>query len=142
MSELLEIAERIVGWADSGEQVEAVVVHERETEVRAYEGEVESLTVAESSGVGIRVIRDGRQGFAYAGTLDPDAPVEVIREARDNLGFATPDEHCSLAVPDGVAPVGMDLYRDALLDLSIDAKVQMALDLERQIGRASCRERV
>ena len=131
MSELLEIAERIVGWADSGEQVEAVVVHERETEVRAYEGEVESLTVAESSGVGIRVIRDGRQGFAYAGTLDPDALVEVMREARDNLGFATPDEHCSLAVPDGVAPVGMDLYRDALLDLSIDAKVQMALDLER-----------
>ena len=131
MSEFLEIAERIVGWADSGEQVEAVVVHERETEVRAYEGEVESLTVAESSGVGIRVIRDGRQGFAYAGTLDPDALVEVMREARDNLGFATPDEHCSLAVPDGVAPVGMDLYRDALLDLSIDAKVQMALDLER-----------
>ena len=131
MSELLEIAERIVGWAGSGEQVEAVVVHERETEVRAYEGEVESLTVAESSGAGIRVIRDGRQGFAYAGTLDPDALVEVMREARDNLGFATPDEHCSLAVPDGVAPVGMDLYRDALLDLSIDAKVQMALDLER-----------
>ena len=131
MSELLEIAERIVGWAGSGEQVEAVVVHERETEVRAYEGEVESLTVAESSGVGIRVIRDGRQGFAYAGTLEPDALVEVMREARDNLGFATPDEHCSLAVPDGVAPVGMDLYREALLDLSIDAKVQMALDLER-----------
>ena len=131
MSELLEIAERIVGWAGSGEQVEAVVVHERETEVRAYEGEVESLTVAESSGVGIRVIRDGRQGFAYAGTLDPDALVEVMREARDNLGFATPDEHCSLAVPDGVAPVGMDLYREALLNLSIDAKVQMALDLER-----------
>ena len=131
MSELLEIAERIVGWAGSGEQVEAVAVHERETEVRAYEGEVESLTVAESSGVGIRVIRDGRQGFAYAGTLEPDALVEVMREARDNLGFATPDEHCSLAVPDGVAPIGMDLYREALLNLSIDAKVQMALDLER-----------
>jgi len=131
VSELLEIAGRIVGWAGSGEQVEAVVVHERETEVRAYEGEVESLTVAESSGVGIRVIRDGRQGFAYAGTLEPDALVEVMREARDNLGFATPDEHCSLAVPDGVAPIGMDLYREALLNLSIDAKVQMALDLER-----------
>ena len=56
MSELLEIAERIVGWAGSGEQVEAVVVHERETEVRAYEGEVESLTVAESSGVAVLIL--------------------------------------------------------------------------------------
>ena len=46
--ELLDLAERIVGWADEGEQVEAVVVHERETEVRAYEGKVESLISAES----------------------------------------------------------------------------------------------
>ena len=109
MSEFLEIAERIVGWADSGEQVEDVVVHEREMEVRAYEGEVESLTVAESSGVGTRVIRDGRQGVAYAGTLDRDALAEVMREARDSHCCATPGEHCSRAEPEGVAPVRMDL---------------------------------
>jgi len=130
VSELLDIAGRIVGWAESGEQVEAVVVHERETEVRAYEGEVESLTAAESRGVGVRVVRDGRQGFAYAGTLDPDALAEVLREARDNLGFATPDEHCALAEPDGVAPAEMDLYRASVLDHPTDAKVQLALDLE------------
>ena len=43
MSELLDIATRVAGWANDGEQVEAFVVHETETEVRAYEGEVESL---------------------------------------------------------------------------------------------------
>ena len=42
MSELLDIATRVAGWANDGEQVEAFVVHETETEVRAYEGEVES----------------------------------------------------------------------------------------------------
>jgi hypothetical protein len=52
MAELLDIADRFVGRAVAGEQIEVVVVHERETEVRAYEGEVESLTVAESQGVG------------------------------------------------------------------------------------------
>ena len=105
----MDLAERIVGWADEGEQVEAVVVHERETEVRAYEGEVASLTSAESQGVGVRVVRDGRQGFAYAGTLDPDALAEVLAEARDNLTFATPDEHCALAEPDGVEVAELDL---------------------------------
>ena len=70
--ELLEIAERIVGWGRDGEQIEAVVGHSQETEVRVYEGEIESLSVAESQGVGIRVIADNRQGFAHAGTLDTD----------------------------------------------------------------------
>ncbi len=42
----------------------------RHTEVRVYEGEVESLSSAESQGVGVRVVVDHRQGFAYAGSLD------------------------------------------------------------------------
>ena len=46
-SELIEIAELVTSWSNSDEQVEAVVTSDRETEVRAYEGEIESLTVAE-----------------------------------------------------------------------------------------------
>ena len=36
--ELLEVAERIVGWGREGEQVEAVVGHSRETEVAGVRG--------------------------------------------------------------------------------------------------------
>ena len=48
MEELIDIADRVAGWAHDGEEVEAFVVHEHETEIRAYEGDVESLTSAES----------------------------------------------------------------------------------------------
>jgi PmbA protein len=41
-----------------------------ETEVRVYQGEVEHFVSAQAEGIGIRVVRDGRTGFAYAGTLD------------------------------------------------------------------------
>ena len=51
-SELIEIAELVTSWSNSDEQVEAVVTSDRETEVRAYEGEIESLTVAVSQGIG------------------------------------------------------------------------------------------
>ena len=87
-SELIEIAELVTSWSNSDEQVEAVVTSDRETEVRAYEGEIESLTVAESQGIGVRVIKDGRQGFAYAGTLEENELLEVLSEARDNASFA------------------------------------------------------
>ena len=139
MAELLDIADRFVGRAVAGEQIEVVVVHERETEVRAYEGEVESLTVAESQGVGVRVVSDGRQGFAYTGTLDEAAVAEALAEARDNLTFATPDEFCGVAEPDGVEPAVLDLHRAALADHLTDAKVAMALDLERLTREADGR---
>ena len=127
---LLAIAESVVAMAVPGEDVEVVVAHERETEVRAYGGEVETLTSAESRGIGVRVVRDGRQGFAYAGTLDADALVEVIAEARDNVEFATPDEHCAVAEPDGVPAADLDLHRSVLVDYSAEEKVAIALELE------------
>ena len=68
-----------------GEQVEAFVSRGGETDVRVYEGEVEHFVAAQSEGIGIRVIRDGRTGFAYAGTLDDAAIAEVLAEARDNV---------------------------------------------------------
>ena len=58
---LLTTAERVIALGEEGEQIEVVAVHEQETEIRVYEGEIESFTASESQGVGIRVIQDGRQ---------------------------------------------------------------------------------
>ena len=131
MAELIDIASRIAGWANDGEQIEAFVVHERETVVRAYEGEVESLTAAESQGIGVRVVIDGRQGYAYAGTLDDDAVAETLGEARDNAGFSEPDEHNGVAEPDQVEPASLELYDASLAGFSVDDKVALAIELER-----------
>ena len=66
-----------------GEQVEAYVVRGRDTDVVVYDGGIESLSSADSEGVGIRVIADHREGFAYAGSLDPDVVRETLEEARE-----------------------------------------------------------
>ena len=101
-SELLDVGDRVVALAQGDEQVEAVVLRSSDTEVRVYEGEIESFSSAQSQGVGVRVIVDGRQGFAYAGTLDDDVLAETVAEARDNAAFGEPDEFNGLAEPDGV----------------------------------------
>jgi len=128
---LLEIGDRVVAMAHDDEQVEAVVVHDRETEIRVYEAEIESFSSAESAGVGIRVIRDHRQGFAYAGSLDDDVLAETLADARDNAVFGTPDEALGLAAPDGVPEVALDLWSEELLDFPTDRKIELAIDLER-----------
>jgi PmbA protein len=131
MADLHDVAQRIVSRARGNEQIEAIVVHERSTDVRAYDGEIESLSSAETLGVGIRVIVDGRQGFAWAGTLDEAVIDETLADARDNVAFATRDELVALAEPDGVPVPQIELYSDELVALPTTRKVDLALELER-----------
>jgi PmbA protein len=133
VSELLELAERVAGWARPGEQVEAYVARGRDTEIVAYEGDVESLSSAETAGIGVRVVRGRRQGYAFAGSLDDDAVAETLAEARDNAEFASDDEWVGLAEPDGVPAADMDLWRDGLAVYPTPDKVSAALELERAV---------
>ncbi len=131
MSELLDIADRVVGQARPGEQIEAFVSRGAETEIRVYHGEVEHFVAARSEGIGIRVISDGRTGFAYAGTLGEAAVAEVLSEARDNVEFGTVDEWAGVAAPDDVPVTGQDLWSDVLEQFPTDRKIELAIELER-----------
>jgi len=142
MSELETLAARIVEQARPGEQIEAYAARGGETSVRIYEGAVEHFVSAQSEGIGVRVIRDGRTGFAYAGTLDDVAVDEVLAEARDNVQFGTVDEWAGLAEPDGVGVVEQELWNDELAALPTDDKIELAKRLEREALAADRRVRV
>ena len=130
VAELQQIADRVVAMAKPGEHIEAFVSRDAETDIRIYEGQVEHFVAAKTEGVGIRVIREGRTGFAYAGVLDETAVAEVLAEARDNVQFGTPDEWAGLAEPDGVEVIEQDLWSDALAEYSTDGKIALAKELE------------
>ena len=132
MADLLSVAQRVLGLAKEGEEVEVVAVHDRDTEIRVYGGEIEQFTASESQGVGVRVIRDERQGFAYAGSLDEDVLAETVAEARDNATFGTPDPYLGLASPDGVAVQSLDLFDPSVSTVSTEDKIAMTVDLEAQ----------
>jgi PmbA protein len=145
--DLLKVAESVVARAGPGEDVEAYVARGHDTDVRAFEGKVESLSSATSSGVGVRVLLAGppeegnRLGFAWAGTLDEDVVLATLEEARDNARYATADPHVVFALPDGVAAADLDLWDESLAKTSTDDKVEMALALERQVRGADPRIR-
>ena len=142
MSELLSLAERIVARALPGEQVEAYVSRGTETSVRVYQGEVEQFTSAQSEGIGVRVIRNGCTGFAYAGTLSEQVIDEVLSDARDNVQFGTPDEFAALAVPDGVAKQRQTLWDERLEQFRTEDKIRLAVELERMTREGDARVRV
>ncbi len=134
---LLERAEQLLSDALGDEQIEIYVSTGTETDVRAYQGEVEDLTSASSSGIGVRVLLDGphgaRVGTAWAGSLDDGAIRGALRDARDNVQFATEDEFLAFAQPDGVAAAALTLTDDTVATTPIEEKIALAIELERRV---------
>jgi PmbA protein len=136
VTDLMELATAVVGQAQPGESMEVYVARGSETEVVAYEGDVESLTAADSSGVGIRVVLGGpdgqgsRLGFAWAGSLEPSVVSAALADARDNAHYATPDPDVVLAAPDGTAAVALDLWDERVASTPMDEKIALALALD------------
>jgi PmbA protein len=136
--ELERIAERLAGEAQGDEGVEAYAEQVTETSVSAYQGEVERLTSASSNGVGVRVVRAGRLGYAYTADLSDHGLRECLDEARANLEVSGED-------PGNVLP-GADAYEhlDGIFDLRLtetppERKVALALDLEARTRAADAR---
>ena len=133
MTELHDLAVRVVGWADDGEQLEVYASRGRSTSVFAYHGEVESLRSGTSQGLGIRIVSDRRQGFASAGSLDEEILRATLTEARENASLAEPDEHVGLAEPDGVPFPDIDLFDGRLHNVTDAQRVELALAAERSV---------
>jgi PmbA protein len=145
MSDASDLALRVLEDVRGAEQFEVFVSSGVDTDVRVYQGSLEQLSSASSGGVGVRVLLDGpagaRVGSAWAGSLDEQAIRDAVREARDNLRFATEDEFVALAAPDGVAPAALRLADEGVVATSIDEKIAMALELEREVRRGDPRIR-
>lgn len=131
IDKLLKLSDSLIDQAKPGEEIEVIAVADRGTDIRIFDGKVEQFTQATNQGLGVRVISDKRQGFAWAGTLDRDVAQMALDEARDNATFGSQDEHFGLAQPDGVTKVDLNLYNKDLVDFDTDRKIELALELER-----------
>jgi PmbA protein len=138
--DLLEFVQRIAGRAEPGESVEAYAVDETTTRVEVAEGAVDSLSSAETRGVGIRVIRDGRRGYAYTADVADAGLDEALAAARANAAVATPDEANVLPGPVPV-PTLDGLVAPGFLDTPVADRIDLATALEEAARSADARVR-
>jgi PmbA protein len=127
--DLPDLCRAAVEAAESGEAVEAYAEESRHTEASALRGEVEGLEFAESRGVGVRIVRDGRLGYAWAADPDADEVREIVRRARENAALAGEDEHHVLPDPAPWEPIP-ELFHEASARIPPETKTKLALDLE------------
>ena len=131
MPDLMDLCVAAAEAAEGEEQVEAFAEERSTTSVEAHRGEVEGLTFAESRGVGVRVISDGRLGFAHAADPSVDEVREAVGRARANAAVASPDPFNALPAGEQAVEALDGLFSESLAGMKTDEKVPIALEMER-----------
>jgi PmbA protein len=132
LSELSATAARAVetALAAGAGAAEAYASREGGREVRVHGGEVESLTAATQSGIGVRAWIGGRVGYAYGTDLSATGVEAIASRAAEAAGVADEDE---FAAPPQPAPIeALPGLSDASVDSWTTARTaELALAVER-----------
>ncbi|MFN3390716.1 MAG: TldD/PmbA family protein [Meiothermus ruber] len=109
-----------------GLEAEVLATHTRELTIQAHGGRVEEITQATQGGVGVRVVVEGKTGYAYTEERTPAALDWVLQEAHENALLQSETG--------GFLPAGGTLGQHDLLGEGLSApleqKRQAALNLE------------
>lgn len=132
MSGLSEAARRAVEAALTAGAGDAEAYASRETgrEVRAHGGEVESLTAATQSGIGVRAWIEHRVGYAFGTDLSESGVAAIAARAAEAARIADPDEFAAPPVPAAAEPLA-DLSDPSLAAADSGEVAALALAVER-----------
>ncbi|MBM7855471.1 PmbA protein [Desulfohalotomaculum tongense] len=130
---LLSAAESAIASAGKSgvSMAEAYIARSKELSIEVRSGEVETMKLAEDRGIGLRLIKDGRVGFAYSTELTVDGVNELVRQALANAGSAERDENICLPDPAARYPQ-LDLYDPDIKSAPVEEKIKLAVTMEQQ----------
>ncbi|MBT5421087.1 MAG: TldD/PmbA family protein, partial [Candidatus Cloacimonetes bacterium] len=98
--------------------------------VRINEQNVESFNYADSKGIGVRIVKSGKVGYAYTEKFDAETFKKIVDEAIENAKFTEDDD---VVIMENY-PKNSDtpnVYSEELDKVDVTKKIQLAKDLEK-----------
>ena len=132
MSDLSAVAHRAVevATAAGAGDAEAYVSRESGREVRVHGGEVESLTAAVQTGVGIRAWSGHRVGYAYGTDLSEAGVAAIAARAAEAAAVADEDEFAAPPQPAEIEALA-GLSDPSVAEWEVSRLAELALTVER-----------
>ena len=110
-------------------EAEAFLINRKELSLEVAEERLENLKRSQEMGIGIRVIAEGRMGFAYSSDLSKQAIRSTVEDALRISRFTAVDYHHILpGRQEYQAPEACDAR---IAETALEDKVDLALTLER-----------
>lgn len=110
-------------------EAEAYLLHNRELSIEVINGQVDTLKQAEEMGLGVRVINNGRIGFAFTSDLSDQAIKGILEDAVNISAYTEKDQY-------NILPQGrfnyqaMQIYDDDINRVSLEEKIAVAREAE------------
>jgi PmbA protein len=108
---------------------EVYLASSRNLSVRIRNGDIETVQQADSHGVGIRVLCQGRMAFSSCNDLSETALEETVASAVRFAASTTAEEHNVLPDEMGVTRVE-GLYDPQIAQVPLDTKIEMVIKVE------------
>lgn len=114
-------------------EAEIIIRQRTEFSVGVRLGNVERLKESTDQGLGLRVLIDGRQASVSGSDFSREAMTSLIEEAVELARLTSPDDTAGLPEPQELATEipDLDLYDQAIEELSTEEQIEMALRAER-----------
>ncbi len=114
----------------AGLEAEVFIQHSQATTIEVKDSKLQTFKLADDKGVGLRVIKHNRQGFAYSTDYSPQSIAELVDTARAGAGNSQPDEYnrlpdCSNSYPE------INCYDQALAAVPVEDKIEQARAVEQ-----------
>ncbi|MDD5382775.1 MAG: TldD/PmbA family protein [Candidatus Margulisbacteria bacterium] len=119
------------------DQAEVYLSSTKTLKIDVHEQKVESIDEIRDQGLGIRVIRDKKLGFAYTSDFDDYVLAETISRAVENAKSSEADG--SNLLPGSQANEPLRLFDPKINDTPIEQKIKLALSIEASAYKADQR---
>ncbi len=111
------------------DMAEVYLSNNRELFIEVRDGRVETMKLAGERGLGLRILKGSRVGFAYTSDLNPENIREVVDQALVNAASTAEDRFLVMPGPAPGYP-DLDLYDPMINDTSVEEKIDLARAME------------
>ena len=128
----------------SADQWEIFAARSLENEIDVFNGEIDTLSFSDSTGIGIRIFKNDSTGYAYTAVLEEDAIRDTIKKALDNSKITKKDKLNYLPTKKDHKYSKNQVDKKILFDkdylkVPITKKIEMAKELEILTKKADSR---
>lgn len=120
----MQLAHEVVQTASAGgADAEVYIAVGNQTEIQVRQGEVEKLSYAGSKGLGLRVLRDGKMGYAHTSDFAPASLTKTVEIALTLAAIADPDPNRTLPAPQPISQDDLAIAEPSMLTVTMEEKV-------------------
>jgi PmbA protein len=132
--DLIELAKSIISRAiqKGADECDVFIAMDEEFSVVIKDEEIESIKNAITKGLGIRVFKDKKIGFAYTTDFSHFALEKVTEEAISLAQNSTPEPENSLPENDNFKSKEIKIFDPSIYSISIEEKIKIAKEIERK----------